>query len=168
MKTAIIGVGQVGGAIAFALLQSKQMDEVLLVDINKDKLRGEEIDLTQASHVLLGKNVVRTGSIGDITNEHVVIITAGHPRKPGESDDILYEKNRAIIDGIAKELKIYKKVLLLTNPSVRLAEEFGFIPLGPLHRKFGDCKEIVKLKGYTNWGIAAEAKAVAEGLQSEA
>ena len=44
-KAAIIGCGFVGSSIAFALMQKGQFNELVLLDNNKDKAIGEEMDL---------------------------------------------------------------------------------------------------------------------------
>jgi malate/lactate dehydrogenase len=171
MKVVIVGVGKVGSTVAYSMLHRKDVTEIVLVDSNAEKLRGEHIDLKQASHVLRSENIVHMwpDHLDVLDPEYVAVISAGHPRSPGETDDVLFEKNFKAVESIVSLLKA-KQVFILTNPSEKIVKILQnnnplktIIPLGQLHRHHGDCSKILETKKYTNWGIAAEAEVVVVG-----
>ena len=51
-KVSVVGVGNVGMAIAQTILTQDLVDELALVDVNADKLRGEMLDLQHAAAFL--------------------------------------------------------------------------------------------------------------------
>ncbi len=84
-KVAIVGTGLVGATTAFSLITQGVCDEVIMIDINKERAYGEMLDL-QDSIEYLNRNVkVRTGSYEDCSDVDIIVITAGAPPKPGQS-----------------------------------------------------------------------------------
>ena len=83
-KVAIIGAGAVGSSIAFAMAIQQLCTELVLIDVNKDKAKGEALDI---SHGLpfLGQMDIYAGDYSDVKDCDLIIITAGIPRKPGET-----------------------------------------------------------------------------------
>ena len=153
-RIAIIGVGNVGAAIAFGLIPIEFIDEIFIADVNGKRLEGELIDLIQASHVLRDKNIIVTGEIEDIPNDYKIIIAAGVAAHSGKHNEI-YEQNLKIVKDIISRLAA-NDILIFTNPSEKIAHGVGYPSIGPYHRQFGDCDRIIETKGYTNWGIASE------------
>lgn len=84
-KVAIVGTGLVGSTTAFSLITQGVCDEVIMIDINKERAYGEMLDL-QDSIEYLNRNVkVSTGSYEDCGDVDIIVITAGAPPKPGQS-----------------------------------------------------------------------------------
>lgn len=84
-KVAIIGCGLVGSTTAFSLITQGICDEVLMIDINKERAYGEMLDL-QDSIEYLNRNVkVRTGEYSDCGDVDIIVITAGAPPKQGQT-----------------------------------------------------------------------------------
>jgi malate/lactate dehydrogenase len=161
MKVAIIGLGKVGSAIAYSMIFAPSVASVRLVEQDTDKLQGEMIDLVQASCVVRKKNIFKGCKAEDIEKDYLVFITAGIGRE--------YQVNKKIVGDILKKLHVPKQnIRIVTNPSGEMAKHFGTREIGELHRMFGDCQQIVKLKGYTNWGIAAECWYEAENVYKQA
>jgi malate dehydrogenase len=106
-KIALIGAGNIGGELA-ALCCSKQLGDVVLLDI-PDKsafARGKALDLEQDAAVRgLDAAVTGTSSWDDCAGADVVIITAGIPRKSGQSRDDLVAVNLPIIRDVADNAK---------------------------------------------------------------
>ena len=106
-KIALIGAGNIGGELA-ALCVSKQLGDVVLFDIpaKENFAKGKALDLEQNS-VVHGwdANVVGTSNWADVAGADVVIITAGVPRKPGQSRDDLVAINLPIIRDVADNAK---------------------------------------------------------------
>jgi len=52
-KVVIVGCGNVGMSYAYSLVLTKnKVDEVVLIDINKDRADGEAQDLTMQQHTI--------------------------------------------------------------------------------------------------------------------
>lgn len=84
-KVAIVGCGLVGSTTAFSLITQGICDEVLMIDINKERAYGEMMDL-QDSIEYLNRNVkVRTGDYSDCGDVDIIVITAGAPPKQGQT-----------------------------------------------------------------------------------
>ena len=84
-KVAIVGCGLVGSTTAFSLITQEICDEVIMIDINKERAYGEMLDL-QDSIEYLNRNVkVRTGDYSDCGDVDIIVITAGAPPKQGQS-----------------------------------------------------------------------------------
>lgn len=117
-KVAIIGAGAVGATIAFALAFQQLCAELVLIDVNKDKAEGEVLDI---SHGLpfLGHMDIHAGDYSDCSDCDVIIVTAGIPRKPGETRLDLAKKNVTLAHSITNDImKYYTKgiILVVSNP----------------------------------------------------
>ncbi|MBP7176736.1 MAG: L-lactate dehydrogenase [Thermoclostridium sp.] len=117
-KIAIIGSGFVGASTAFAMSLNQMVNEMVLIDVNKEKAIGEAMDI---SHGLsfLGQMSVYGGDYSDCGNCDAIIITAGCNRKPGESRIDLARKNVTIAkDIISNVMKYYTRgvILVVANP----------------------------------------------------
>lgn len=117
-KIGIIGLGNVGASIAYTLALSKDFNEIVLVDSNKDKAEGEALDISHGLPFLRPMKIV-SGSYDDIMDAKIIIITAGAAQKEGETRLDLVNKNVAIFKSIIPEIKNrdYKGILLIvSNP----------------------------------------------------
>ncbi|MEY2929339.1 MAG: malate dehydrogenase, partial [Pseudomonadota bacterium] len=101
-KIALIGAGNIGGELA-NMIVSKQLGDVVLFDIPQKEnfAKGKALDLEQAS-ALSGSDssVTGTSNWADCAGADVLIITAGIPRKPGQSRDDLVATNLPIIRNV--------------------------------------------------------------------
>ncbi|MFH4973449.1 hypothetical protein AB6A40_000158 [Gnathostoma spinigerum] len=99
-KVSVIGVGQVGMAIAYSILQQNIASELALVDVMADKLKGEMMDL-QHGLPFTRHCLVRASTDYKVTaGSRVVIITAGVRQKIGESRLSLVQRNLAIFQNM--------------------------------------------------------------------
>jgi malate dehydrogenase len=128
-KIALIGAGNIGGELANQLVQ-KQLGDVVLFDIpQKEGLaKGKALDLEQAS-ALSGADakVSGTANWSDVSGADVLIITAGIPRKPGQSRDDLVASNLPIIRNVADNAKKYAPnafAIVVSNPLDAMVYEF--------------------------------------------
>lgn len=117
-KVAIIGAGFVGASAAFALSLNQMVNELVLVDVDKEKAIGEAMDI---SHGLsfLGQMSVYGGDYSDCADCDAIIISAGLNRKPGETRIDLAKKNVAIAKEItANVMKHYTRgvIFVVSNP----------------------------------------------------
>jgi malate dehydrogenase len=128
-KVGLIGAGNIGGELANLLVQ-KQLGDVVLYDIaaKQDYCRGKALDLEQST-AQSGADVRVTGTSNweDLAGADVLIITAGIPRKPGQSRDDLVASNLPIIRDVADHAKRYCPdafSIIVSNPLDAMVYEF--------------------------------------------
>ena len=117
-KVSIIGAGSVGASIAYTMAVESIASEIVLVDINEAKARGEALDILQAT--AYGEAItISAGNYEDVAGSDVVIITSGVGRKPGQTRIDLAQINVNILKGLTKELVHYApdaKYIIVANP----------------------------------------------------
>ena len=102
-KVTIIGAGSVGATIAYTLVVDSPVSEIVLIDVNHDKARGEALDIKQATP-FLSPTKVYEGTYEDAEGSDIVVVTSGIGRKPGQSRIDLAQTNVDIIKSIAPEI----------------------------------------------------------------
>ncbi|MFP4381934.1 MAG: malate dehydrogenase [Candidatus Sumerlaeia bacterium] len=103
-KISVIGAGNVGATAAHWAV-SKELGDVVLVDVVEGVPQGKGLDLMEATPVI-GRDSMVVGSNGydETADSDVVIITAGLARKPGMSRSDLLDKNAQIVSAVTKEV----------------------------------------------------------------
>lgn len=118
-KVVIIGDGMVGSSIAFSLVNDNVVNELVIIDVNKDKAEGDALDLMHGLPFVSPKKI-KAGDYSDIKDAHIVILSAGVAQKVGETRLQLLNKNIAIFDSILSQMQPYLDdeavVLVVTNP----------------------------------------------------
>ncbi len=117
-KVTVLGAGNVGASIAFALTIKGLCSELLLVDINKPKAKGEAMDIMQGNAFCPTCDVY-DGDYEDAVDSDLVIITVGIARKPGQSRIDLCKTNAKIIESVVPEIVKYAPnaiYLVVSNP----------------------------------------------------
>lgn len=119
-KVVLIGCGNVGMSYAYALLnQQTSVNELVLIDLNKDKITGEVMDLNHCLPYAPTKMVITVGDYSDCSNADIVCIAAGANQNPGETRMDLINKNSKIYKTIVKEVMksgFFGIFLIATNP----------------------------------------------------
>ncbi len=119
-KIMIVGTGNVGASIAFALLnQRTAVNEIVLTDIIAKDAEGEAMDLADALAVAPSYVKIRRGTYKDAKDCDVVVITAGAAQKPGETRMELLKKNVNILKGMIEQIMAsgFNGIfLVVTNP----------------------------------------------------
>ncbi|KAM6180458.1 L-lactate dehydrogenase A-like 6B [Erethizon dorsatum] len=118
-KVSIIGVGSVGMACAISILLKGLTDELALVDVNEDKLKGEVMDLQHGSLFVRMPNIVYSKDYRVTANSSLVIITAGARQEKGESRLNLVQRNVAIFKLMIATVVQYSpqcKLIVVSNP----------------------------------------------------
>jgi L-lactate dehydrogenase len=103
-RVALVGTGFVGSSYAFALLNQGITEELVLIDLNKDKAEGDAMDLNHGLPFSPSRTKIWSGSYKDCGDADLVVITAGANQKPGETRLDLVEKNTKIFKGIVEEI----------------------------------------------------------------
>ena len=125
-KITIIGAGQVGSTIAFALTLKQLASEIVLIDIAKDRAMGEAMDIRQGTP-FIGPVSVREGDYIDAKDSDIVVLTSGVARKPGQSRLDLTQTNVNITKSIIPEItKVAPNAIyvIVANPVDILTYQF--------------------------------------------
>jgi malate dehydrogenase len=168
-KIALIGAGNIGGELA-NLIISRQLGDVVLFDIpaKENFAKAKALDLQQAA-ALIGydASVTGTSNWADCAGADVLIVTAGIPRKPGQSRDDLVATNLPIIRDVADNAKKHCPgafVIVISNPLDAMVYE--------LKRRTGFAKErVVGMAGVLDSArfqafLAAEAKVSSKDVRA--
>ncbi|EHA99653.1 L-lactate dehydrogenase A chain [Heterocephalus glaber] len=118
-KITVAGVGAVGMACAIRILMKDLADELALVDVIEDKLKGEMMDLQHGSLFLRTPKIVSSKDYNVTANSKLVIITAGARQQEGESRLNLVQCNMNIFKFIIPNVVKYSpncKLLVVSNP----------------------------------------------------
>lgn len=118
LKGVIVGAGQVGLACAYAMMIENVLDELVLVDINQERLIGEVMDLEQGMS-FVQPTTITAGTMADGAGADVVVITAGAAQKPGETRLDLVQKNVEILKKLIPDIVAHCPeaiLLLVSNP----------------------------------------------------
>ncbi len=117
-KVAIIGAGMVGSSFAYALMISGLVSEIVILDVNKDRLEGEVMDLNHGMP-FVRPAVIRSGDYPDLKGADLVVITAGVAQKVGETRLELVHRNIAVFREIIPKVAEHAAgavLLVATNP----------------------------------------------------
>jgi malate dehydrogenase len=120
-KIALIGAGNIGGELAIQIAR-KELGDVVLFDIppKEGLAKGKALDMMQDGAIHgFDCNIVGSSNWADCAGADLLIITAGVPRKPGQSRDDLIGINLPIIRDVAKNAKEHcpnAVALVISNP----------------------------------------------------
>ena len=118
-KVILIGTGMVGMSYAYALLNQNACDELVLLDIDRQRAEGEAMDLNHGLAFSGSHMKIYAGDYRDCANADIVVICAGVAQKPGESRLDLLQRNtrvfQSIIDPVT-ESGFNGIFLVATNP----------------------------------------------------
>ncbi len=139
-KVTIVGSGNVG-ATAAHWIASKELADVVLIDIVEGVPQGKGLDLLEAMPIEgRDSHVIGTNDYADTAHSDIVVITAGIPRKPGMSrDDLLHTNHKIMKDVVEKVVQHSPKCILIivSNPLDAMAQA-GFKLCGfPRERVIG-------------------------------
>ena len=104
-KIMLVGTGFVGMSFAYSMLSEKGIDELVLVDVNEDKAKGEQMDLNDGLVYADTKMKISAGTYADAADTNIVVLTAGAAQKPGQTRLDLVKINASITKGVCKALK---------------------------------------------------------------
>jgi malate dehydrogenase len=120
VKITVVGAGMVGSTTALRLLEENLADELVIVDVLDGLAKAVALDLCQSAP-LRGHTIRVTGGAdhGPAEGSSLVIITAGVPRKPGQSRADLLETNAEIVWAVCEEVRLRAPeavVIVVSNP----------------------------------------------------
>lgn len=139
-KVALIGVGMVGASYAYALMNQNAADELVLIDIDQERARGEAMDLNHGQSLAPSSMRIYAGDYLDLRDADLAVLCAGAAQREGESRLDLLKRNAKIYEGILSSIvkSGFQGIFLVAvNPvdvMARLVQETtGF----PAHRVIG-------------------------------
>ena len=104
-KVVVVGCGNVGMAYINNLVNTKGLiNELVLIDINREKVLGEAMDLSHAAAVFNSNIKIKAGAYSDCFSADIVVICAGNNQEKGETRLDLIKRNNEIIKSIVKEV----------------------------------------------------------------
>ncbi len=117
-KIGVVGCGFVGSTIAYTIMESEMFNEMVLIDVNDAKARGEAMDL---AHCLpfLSPMQIYNGTYSALEGAAIVVIAAGVNQKEGETRLDLLHKNVGIFREIVARITEVNReciILVVTNP----------------------------------------------------
>ena len=118
-KIAIVDTGFVGMSFAYALLCEGICDELVLLDINREKAIGEAMDLNHGLSFAKTNMKIYAGEYNDCHDADMVVICAGVSQKPGEDRISLLKRNQAVFESIISPILAsgFQGIFLVaTNP----------------------------------------------------
>lgn len=117
-KISIIGAGQVGADVGFALADAGLAREIVLVDLKRERADSAAMDIAHGVPMMRPVEV-RGGDYGDIYDSRLVILTAGAAQKPDERRGALIDRNRLVVECACREIRQNAPecvLLVVTNP----------------------------------------------------
>ena len=121
-KVVLVGAGFVGMSMAYSLLNQGGVDELVLIDVNKEKTIGEEMDLSHGLPYAPQKMKIKAGDYDECRDANIVVITAGLAQKPGQSRLELAVANAKIMKDITQNVMAngFKGVFIVASNPVDL------------------------------------------------
>ncbi len=139
-KVAVIGTGFVGMSFAYAATFEGVCDELVLIDVNREKALGEAMDLNHGLAFCKANMHIYAGDYRDCRDADVAVICAGAAQKPGESRLALLQRNKIIFESIVSALQAadFNGIFLVaTNPVDILTRLTGQLSGCPVHKVIG-------------------------------
>ncbi|HZK39750.1 MAG TPA: L-lactate dehydrogenase [Clostridia bacterium] len=118
-KVVIVGTGFVGMSYAYAMLNQNACDELVLIDIDKKRAKGEAMDLNHGLAFSGSHMKIYAGSYADCKDADIVSIAAGVSQQPGETRLNLLQRNTEVFKSIIEpivESGFNGIFLVATNP----------------------------------------------------
>lgn len=126
-KVVIVGAGHVGSHVALALIQSGEADDIVLIDLLKEKAAAQALDLDDAvSGALSGHDVkIRAGEYTELNDADIVVMAFGRSRRPGETRLDMFDDSIKMANEVVSHLKQvdFKGIMIsISNPADIICE----------------------------------------------
>ncbi len=118
-KISVIGAGNVGKEVAL-WCALKELGDIVLWNRTAETAIGNALDIMETGPIVgFDAKVIGTGDLNETKKSDIIVLTAGMPRKPGQTREQLVEINSAIVYPLIKKLaKLSPKsiIIIITNP----------------------------------------------------
>lgn len=139
-KVVLVGTGFVGMSFAYSALNQGVCDELVLIDLSKEKALGEAMDLNHGMAYAPRNMKIYAGDYSDCNDADLVVITAGLAQKPGETRLDLVHKNAKIMKDIVTNIMAsgFRGIILVASNPVDVMTYVAYKVSGlPKTRVFG-------------------------------
>lgn len=119
-KVVIIGAGHVGSHVAMALCFQGTVDEIALIDKDREKAKSNCYDIGDACLFLGSTTKIKVGDYSDCKDAQVIVNSIGMPRKPGQTRLDMLDDSIVMLKDVIENLKPidYKGIIVsITNPA---------------------------------------------------
>lgn len=104
-KVVLVGTGFVGTSMAYALENQGGINELVLIDVLKDKAQGEAMDLAHGLACSPSNQIeIKSGEYDECKDADIVVITAGANQKPGQTRLDLASINTKIMKDVTEQV----------------------------------------------------------------
>ena len=117
-KIVVVGAGKVGDTICYTLMLKTQVSEIVIIDVDEDRAKGAALDISHGT-AFYSQVRVRQGGYEECADAKAIIVTAGVPRKPGQTRLDLAKVNTGVAKSIARNIMEYAKnplIIVVANP----------------------------------------------------
>ena len=117
-RVVIVGAGMVGATFAYSLMINGIASEIIMIDVNQERVAGEIMDLNHGIS-FVRPALVRAGTYVDCKDADIIVITAGSNQRPGETRIDLLARNTEIFRSIIEQITATGTeaiLLIATNP----------------------------------------------------
>lgn len=117
-KIVVIGAGNVGETICYTLMLKTQVSEIVLIDLNEDRAKGVALDISHGT-AYYSQVKIRKGGYSECADADIIIVTAGVPRKEGQTRLDLAKTNTGVARSIARSIMEYADnpiIIVVSNP----------------------------------------------------
>lgn len=163
-RIAIIGTGAVGSVTAYALMLSNVSADILLVDTNVTRCKGELFDLEDALPFSLLSSI-KQATMAEAAESDIIIIAAGARQSIGQTRRDLNDINQKIITEIISDLHPLNPQALLivvSNPVDILTKLVQDVTQLPRHQVFGSgtLLDTLRLRSFIKEKIAVSEQSI--------
>lgn len=138
-KIVVVGAGNVGEAIAYTLMIRKQASDIVLIDLNEARAKGDALDISHGTS-FYNQVTIRQGGYEECADADIIIVTAGVARKPGQTRLDLAKVNVSIMRSVTESIMQYAKnpiIIVVSNPADIITAEIQAISGLPANRVIG-------------------------------
>lgn len=117
-KVVVIGAGKVGSTVAYTIMMNNLTSEIVLVDVDRGRARGEALDISHGI-AYFKQLTIREGDFEDCADADVIIVSAGIGRQPGQTRIDLARTNVTVTRDILSKIMKYASnpiIMLISNP----------------------------------------------------
>lgn len=139
-KVALVGTGMVGMSYAYSLVNQGGCEELVLIDIDKQRAAGEALDLNHGLPFSPAAMNIYAGEYSDCADADLVVICAGVAQKEGESRTDLLQRNIGVFKAIIEPVVasgFHGIFLVATNPVDIMTKVTHELSGFPHHRVMG-------------------------------
>lgn len=103
-KVAIIGIGNVGTALAHQIVINHICDDLVLIDLKKERTWAEVMDLKHSLGFSESKMLIKNGDYADCLDADIVVLTVSGPFKAGMTRLDMLDKAAVIVKSITEQV----------------------------------------------------------------